>query len=531
MLKRIILYFFILLLWIPIIESQFDFFDSKPLKRDYLLVAKDIDFTPQNWFSRNYQEKKDNYLYKTFPLRPLLTRIHNQIDYSFFNLTHANKVVIGNNKMLLQEGYLNCYYGKDYVGDSSITSTVQIFSKLQKLLKERGVGIYVVIVGDKASIYPENIPEYIQQEKEKTNYDKTIEQLDLYDCNYLDLKQFLINEKQTSPYPLFTNGGFHWSGYAVSLAADTLFSYLENNTGLNFIDIVTDGGKLTDEYKFTDNDLGKTLNLLFRNTHQEVYYPNVSFAEIKDNETQPNMLIVGDGYTQSFLGFYPYLQNILSDSSRFWYYNKRIDWPYSYRKNNLSYIDLHNEILSRDFVLIVTNEKHLEHLGFGFIEKAYGIFTDIDELSKEKISININKLRSDTLMLRLIDEQAISRNISFDSMLYLNAKWQYGEFLTQYFIDQSKNNSVFMSKLTSQYSKGCKTVDSILYYDAKNRSQAVINSIDPNWFDQEKEITTMIMKIRSSKEWLKRIENKAKSQKRSVSDQLVIEAKYAVTHK
>lgn len=529
--RKIILYVIILILWIPIIESQFDILPKKQLKRDYLLVAKDIDFTNENWFNRQFQEKKDNYVYKTFPLRPLLTRIRNQIDYSLFDITHANKVVVGKNNMLLQQGYLNCYFGKDYVGDSTIKATVQTFSSLQKLLAKEGVDIYVVIVGDKASIYPENIPDHAQQQMEVTNYAKTVEQLDAFGCKYLDLRQFILNEKKTAPYPLFTNAGFHWSGYAVTLAADTLLSYLEHHTGLNFIDVITDGGILTDEYRFTDNDLGLTLNLLFRNTHQKVYYPNISFAEKKESEIKPDVLLVGDGYTQSFWGFYPYFNNILSDSTRFWYYNQRVDWPHNYRKDDLSYIDLYEEIIKRDFVLIVTNEKHLEHLGFGFVEKAYAVFTDIDELSKEKIKININKLRANQNMFDLILEQSTNRNIPFDSMLYLNARWQYGDYLIDYFTEQSTSNPEILSRIEEESLIKEISLDSMLVLDATQKSQQAINDVQYHWFEEEMAITNTILTIRSNPEWLSRIENKAVALKRSVGDQLTIEAKYVIRHK
>lgn len=531
MLRKVILFSILSILWIPIIESQFDFSQPQPLKRDYLLKANDISFTTDNWFTRVYQEKKDHYLYKSFPLRPILTRIHNQIDYSLFDITHANKVVVGKNDMLLQEGYLDCYYGGDYVGDSLIRSKIESYSKVQSLLNKKGIEVFLVIVADKASLYPENIPDHYIREMKITNYDKTIEVLDSLNCNYLDLKQFLIEEKPESPYPLFTNAGFHWSGYAVTLAADTLLSFIEDKTNLDFIDIITGDGVLTDNYRFTDNDLGLTLNLLFRNTHQKVYYPEISFAEIKDSEIKPNVLLVGDGYTQSFWGFYQYFNKIFSDSSRFWYYNKRVDWPHAYKQSDLSYLDLHEEILSRDFILIVTNEKHLMNPGFDFFEQAYSILTDFDKLSREKIKMNIHNLRADSTKVELIKRQAIERNIPFDSMLYLNARWLYSNYLNDYIREELTGNTEEFSKLELQASDIGVPVDSLLVTKVNTKVAKVLKNTRYDWFEEEYEITRMALKIRSNTKWYNRVVAKANYYKRKPSDQLVIEARYAIQNK
>ncbi|NQU32814.1 MAG: hypothetical protein HQ521_06230, partial [Bacteroidetes bacterium] len=432
MIRKLIFYFLLIVLFLPIVELNIDLVNEKELKGFYV-KKEDVNISFSDWFSGDYQTNKEAFIKDTIGFNKTLTRIGNQLDYALFNVNHTHDVVIGNNDVLYQKMYIDAYYGRDYVGHNTLSNQVQKYVLLQNQLNEQGIDLFLIITPGKASFFPENIPDNLKSKKDTTNYNKTIQLLKEKGGKFLDLKSYLLSLNKGSKYPLFPNHGTHWSGYAVTLAADTLFSFLESNTNFDFLEYHTDEGYITEDYRFSDNDIGLALNLLFKNTHQQLYYPEVNFAKSDTSRTIPNVLLIGDSFTQSFWRFYPYFPKLFADKSRFWYYNEYVAWPPEFNGRKVGKLDLHEEINSRDIILILTTEQNLSNFGFGFIEKAYAILTDNNVLNKEKLNYYINSIKSSPQYLMQIEQKALSRNIPIDSMLFLDARWLYNNYLIEYF--------------------------------------------------------------------------------------------------
>ena len=432
MLRRSIIYFFVLILCIPLIELQFDLVEEKPLKGAYYDV-KDKTLTLVGWFSGEFQAAKEPYLKSILGFRSFLIRIHNQLDYTFFKITHSDGIIVGKDNVLFQDMYINAYCGRDYVGHNTLSNQVDKYILLQNQLSEQGIDLYLIIAPGKASIFPENIPEYLKLNRDTTNYDKAIQLLKKKGGKFLDLKPYFLSLNKKPKYPLFPNHGTHWSGYAVTLAADSIFNFLEFNTNFDFLKYHTSEGTLSDDYRFTDNDIGSAINLLFKNTNQKLYYPEVNFEKSDSTFVKPNVLLIGDSFTQSFWKFYPYFDELFDKKSRFWYYNRVVAWQPENNGTYVSKLDLHEEINKRDIILILATEQNLSNFGFGFIEKTFAILNDKNVLNKEKLNYYINSIKSSPEYLKQIEQKALARNIPIDSMLFLDAKWLYNNYLIEYF--------------------------------------------------------------------------------------------------
>jgi hypothetical protein len=193
---------------------------------------------------------------------------------------------------------------------------------------------------------------------------------------FFDAKQFILERKKKEKFPLFPRTGIHWSGYAVTLVMDTLCKFIESESGFDLVNFNSQMGTVTNkELRFTDNDMGRSMNLLFPIEDWEMYYPNIVF-EKNSKKFKPNLLSIGDSFNQSFFGFYPYFEELFGKESQFWYYNKVVDWPYSLRNKfmNVDQLVTADEIKKMDIIMIVTTEQNLSDFGFGFVNSALSSF-------------------------------------------------------------------------------------------------------------------------------------------------------------
>lgn len=530
MLRKIIILFFITLLCIPLLELQFDFVKETPLKGAYYTVA-DKEFSYEDWFSSDYQAKKELYLKNILGFKPFLTRLNNQIDFSIFKVTHARGIVAGKNDILYQDMYIDAYYGEDYIGHDSLNAKISAFKILQDQLSDKDIDLYLVIAPGKASMFPESIPDQLKAEMDTTNYEKAISLLDKYGCKYLNLREYFLDIKDTSRFPLFPNHGIHWSGYGITLATDTVVKYLEKNSNVQLTPYTNNKGEMSTNYRFTDNDIGLALNLMLNNTDQKLYYPEVVFGDSKPDTSKPNMLAIGDSFTQSFWRFYPYFDSLFSEKSRFFYYNKHIGWPKKYSGIKVADMDFYDEVTSRDIILIVSTEQNLKQFGFGFVEMALDIINNKEELAKAKLKYYINSTRQDSEKMKSIESKAEQRGISIDSMLFVDAKLLCRHYLIDFYIDEYKSNSDSLDKLKSYSAIENITIDSLIHRMAVEKTSLWIDNIDPNKYLLDEEVRSTMITIKSIPKWYRKVVEKAKNKGVSAEYQLMIEAKYVISNK
>ncbi len=523
--KKVILLFFIIILMVPAIERHLSFFNFTQLNGAYTNTSR-IDLNVTNFLDDSYQIALEKNLTDSIGFKSILVRVYNQIAYSLFNISHANKVVVGTDDVLYEDYYINSYYGKDYIGHDKINEKVEKFSKLQQLLYSKGIHLLLAITPSKASIYPNNFPKHLKSEKGTTNYEKTIELLNKYDCKYIDLKNIFLELDKTTEYTLFPKQGIHWSGYGITKAADTLFKYLSNKTGIIFNNIIIKEGELTNIYQGSDNDIGDALNLLFKPVIDKLYYPEIIFYNDKNN-TKPGVLIIGDSFSNGFWKFYPYFQNLFNEESQFWYYNQEIIWPQNNLNTKVESLDLYEEILKRKIILVISSEQNLDNLGYFFFDKTLEIFNNKNKFIKNKINHYTSKIKTDKNWLNSIKEKAKMNNISEDEMINIDVKWLCEQDIIRYYTDSINNDSVWKSNIIRKSVEKQMSLDSIIFLDAKylfkiNYEDLLNNS------NTDKLVLKTIEKIKADIDWYNDIKQKAKKNNITVEEQLRIDAEWVV---
>lgn len=292
--------------------------------------------------------------------------------------------------------------------------------------RKKNKSLILVVAPGKASFYPEYLPDSVKINTDAvTNYSLYTHALSENNVSYIDLKQFLLSKKKEVNYPLFPRNGTHWSGYAVTLVMDTLAKFIEQESTVDLIDFKSGKGLVTDhDMRFTDDDIGKAINLLVPLKNWPMYYPNIVF-EKNTAKKKPGILSIGDSFNQSFWGFYPYFSELFNEKSRYWYYNKVIGWPDSLQSK---YIDVHNlnlydEIMQRDIIMIVTTEQNLKTFGFGFVHEALPMMDENYSDFQKKREEVILRIKSDPKWLLAVEAKAKEKGVPLDVMLKRDAEW------------------------------------------------------------------------------------------------------------
>lgn len=414
------------LLFVPMTLSVFNVdVVWKKLEGSFVLAQKPA-FNKEAWFDGSYQDNFNKYTNDMLNGRDFLIRSYNQYRYNLFDVVNAHGTIEGKDNVLFQDFYIEALRGLDKVDTSKVNKDVAEFKALQLALKKLNKSLILVIAPGKASVYPEFLPDSIKIDGNcQTNYSLYTKALSNSNVHYIDLKQFLISKKAEAKYPLFPRCGTHWSGYAVTLVMDTLSKYIESESGYDLVDFKSETGIVTDrDMRFTDDDIGKALNLLVPIKNWPMYYPNVVF-EKSAGKKKPGILTIGDSFNQSFWGFYPYFSELFNEKSRYWYYNKVIGWPDSIQSK---YIDVHNldlydEIIQRDIIMIVTTEQNLKTFGFDFAHEALPVMdNDYREFQKKRDEV-IRRIKSDPNWLSAIEAKAKENGISLDLMIKRDAEW------------------------------------------------------------------------------------------------------------
>jgi len=391
------IYFLILaVLIVPYIQKREGFIKVEKLNGSF--EKKEIKVPPLQLktyqteeFQRNYKER-----YKEeFGFKNTLIRVHNQLNYSLFDVANSRGVIVADDNVMMPGGYIKSYLGVDVASREKIEIAVKKARAVQDSLKKKGKAFFFLIAPGKASVYPEKIPEYffIDYPKKASNYEIFTELLIKYKVNYIDFRKYVVENKAKFKYPIFPSMGIHWSGNTVAIAMDSMLSYIENQHHVPIQQIsLSEGEKTVKNYRYTDYDIGESMNLLWFSSRDTLHYPSITYEEF--DKKKPKILGVGDSFIESFMGFYDIIDTCFSTDSRIWFYNRIIDWPKNLHGIEVPKLDLSIELANKDVVFVETSEENIRMLGYSFIEDLDDYFTGKDQIPKDLESYYLNLLKN-----------------------------------------------------------------------------------------------------------------------------------------
>jgi hypothetical protein len=363
-LKKALLVFTLLVLFLPLLQSRFHFMNLYPLAGDEG-PKSDTTLTFSNYCSGVYQHKLNERLASGFGFRSLLIKINNQINFSLFNKVNARGVIAGKEEYLFEATYINAQLGKDFMGGDSINSRLKqlklISDKLQALNKQ----LLLVIAPSKPSFYKEFLPgEYLPGPNISNNYRFVSKGIKEQRLNCIDFSAYFNTLKPTCKYPLYPKHGNHWSTYGAYLAADSIIKSIEWLRKTDLPDLSVKSLNM-EQPKNDDKDIEYGINLLFKLKSFDLAYPEIAIDT--NGKTKPNVLVIGDSF---YWNLYHLGINRCFKRPQFWYYNQAV-YPVTAEKQVMTNeLNFNEEIAGYDVIIILATESNIHKLGWGFMEQA-----------------------------------------------------------------------------------------------------------------------------------------------------------------
>ncbi|PBQ32140.1 hypothetical protein CNR22_10270 [Sphingobacteriaceae bacterium] len=416
--KIIILFGLLAFLFIPLIQNVTHIKKyEKPLEGAFY-PESDTDISWLNWFSGDYQAQKDKFIKENFGLHNYYIRLICQINFSLFKKASVSYVVVGKENYLYETGYIDAYYGRDFIGQAKVDNYINKLKRIQDTLEKQNKLIFAVFAPGKACFYPEFIPDNYKSEKTISNYQAFRDAAFNKGLNHIDFYKFFQDQKIKSKYPLYPQLGIHWSNYGAILAFDSMVHYTEKKLDIALADIQLTNIELSDSLRNTDDDAIRSLNLYKNPKTFKMAYPDlkVNYDSLKHKKLR--LLVISDSFW-----WYIYstgLPDNIFAPARFWYYNKEM-YPESFTSPvHVSEVDYAAKIREADVIIIMHAEATLHKFGGGFVDMCYDTYYKPNK-RKEELQAIKEKIRSTPAWFKEVSEKAQNSGLEVDSMLTLDA--------------------------------------------------------------------------------------------------------------
>lgn len=428
--------FFILMLFFSSIAliSYFQNRQVEPLFGASTKVDKP-NFNWSNWFDGTFQEKMDKRTNSHFFIRSILIKVRNQIDYSLFGKLNASDVVIGKDKVLFEEVYIESYLGMNYIGEEIIDSELSKVKLMQDTLASMNKKLLVVITASKADYFPDKFPEkYDTIAKQTTNYDTFTKQLKEKEINHLDFNKMFLEMKDTVSYPLFSKGGIHWSQSSKLFVWNTIVDKLEEDSDWKLARLQSSNVEWSTP-KHRDKDLYDLLNIYTFSDESKMAYHDYTIDTTGID--RPLGMVVGDSFFWGLLDL-GFAREVLNNG-QFWYYNNTI-YP---SENGINYQSTDYDILStlfaKDIVILLSNPSNLKVFPFGFNSEYMKAITtppSARDIRDKEVKRLVKRIRKNKDWFSHIVNKSSTSGIDLDSILYKEADY----FLEQAAIKKENKN-------------------------------------------------------------------------------------------
>ena len=363
----------VLLLAFPAVQQYAKLFKFTPLY-GVTMTAEQPKFSFSSFMKGEFQQQEDQYLSENIGFREPFVRCYNQLCWSLFRKVQNKTIYVNDDNWIFNDYTVRHYYRQsvyDYFSDNEagmnkMQRDAIMLYQLQSLLEEYGVSFFVCLAPGKDVVFGEHVPEVkgFNRPPGILAIDYFPPLFDSLGINYINFSQYYLDIKDTVSYPLYLKSSSHWSNLAAVYAADTLFRYIENLSGLNMHNLSFSELYL-DKTHFLDSDLEDVMNLMWPIESGMNYYTHVT---IDDDSTavKPKLFTIGDSY---FKGFHYNLEmNRLFESYHFWYYANSI--LYDPLHDNVKQADVLRELLSSDVVMLMYSPVNLYDLNREFLTNA-----------------------------------------------------------------------------------------------------------------------------------------------------------------
>ena len=118
--------------------------------------------------------------------------------------------------------YASQAVGRVSLSDTQVAAWTKYIRSLATNLEKEGITFYLIITPSTSSIYPEELPRWMQEIRSKTSADKFMEAA--RDLPVIDLRSHLIDSKSLRNEHLYSWSNSHWTDYGAAIAWQQIVS-------------------------------------------------------------------------------------------------------------------------------------------------------------------------------------------------------------------------------------------------------------------------------------------------------------------
>lgn len=245
----------------------------------------------------SYTKSVEVYYTDNFGFRDLLIQANNTLNFKIFNKTETPKLIVGKDNWFF-------YYQdqKDY--EKKAVSAAEMKEMIRKLdlfaadLNKQGIELVFIICPNKATLYPEYMPDSIPKPKEGNQsnleiFDSILKKDQL--IHYIDMRSTLIEKKKD--YLVYPKVDSHWTEVGTYFVAQDILTLLSQTTDtqIKMPKVNLAKVELYDQIMSAEGDLKSLLGIWGVESKKEVQFPKI---EIPSNtEKFPKILWYGTSFS------------------------------------------------------------------------------------------------------------------------------------------------------------------------------------------------------------------------------------------
>jgi hypothetical protein len=424
--KHLLFILLMLLLLLPFVQQQWNIIQMEPLKGAIETPVQPA-FSAKNFYGSSYQDSLNTFVEQHIGFRPFLVRMHNQLNYTAFDIIAAKGVIKGKDGFLFEQKYLHALYGSDYIGDEKLMEDIRKTHEIAEWLGQQNKHLMVVLAPGKGSFFSEYAPKTLASNNPgKRNSEEYYKLLRQNQVPVIDGNSWFLAMKDTTTFPLFPKLGIHWSYYGMGLVFDSIIKTMEQALGYRFIDFQMQDIEVSHELRSPDRDLWEGVNIFAKPDDFPMPYPSFVFKDVQ-GVTKPSVIVVADSYYWQWFGG-GHARRAFGETT-FWYYNKLIFPADGSEPANRESVNLLEEIAATDFIILLQTDANMDRYSFGIVDDLHHaiIYQSTDYESDRIVAVRkiMAGIRANKTYMESIAEKALSRGISTEEMLRLDANWIY----------------------------------------------------------------------------------------------------------
>ena len=236
-------------------------------------------------FNLKVLNETSDYVADHLGMRQELITVNNILNAKVFGVSVQDKVVLGKDDWLFYAETMDDYLNTNHMTDGELFAAAKSLSLLSEYTQNKGAKLFFTVAPNKATLYPEYLPDLGEPLSGEHNLQSLIKWLDNLNVTYIDLLTPLSSEQDI----LYYKTDSHWTEQGAALAHDVLIKAMGKEDQMPFFngDIELGKGKLGDLYTMLyPSGTNDEQNMIYKRKFDFSYVRPIRSVEDQIIETQ-----------------------------------------------------------------------------------------------------------------------------------------------------------------------------------------------------------------------------------------------------